>query len=100
MKPGTSDSSNHISCSTIESPVGNSGKFVGSTTKGGDQSSGSEEKYFAPLQGRLEAYGERWKVKTAHAVAFVPTATPVNPEWLEAMARQADLTVWQLDHER
>lgn len=58
------------------------------------------EKYFAPLQGRLEAYCLRWKMKVADAAAFVRTDTPVEPEWLDAMARDADVVVWQLDHER
>jgi prepilin signal peptidase PulO-like enzyme (type II secretory pathway) len=57
-------------------------------------------KYFAPLQGRLEAYCRRWKMKVADATAFVSTDSPVEPEWLDAMARDADVVVWQLDHER
>lgn len=68
-------------------------------TPGGDRLQW-QEKYFAPLQERLKAYCRRWKVKVPHAAAFVASDSPVEPEWLEAMARDADVVIWQLDHER
>jgi len=75
-------------------------RLIGIEDTPGDVRLQWHEKYFAPLQGRLEAYCSRWKVKVADAAAFVPRAGPVQPEWLEAMARDADLIVWQLDHEQ
>lgn len=68
-------------------------------TPGGDRLEW-QEKYLAPLQKRLKAYCRRWNVKVPDAAAFVATNPPIEPEWLDAMARDADVIVWGLDHER
>jgi hypothetical protein len=58
-----------------------------------------QAQYLAPLQSRLETYRHTWPATLPNKRSFVPADTPVRPEWLEEMAREADVIVWQLDHE-
>ncbi|MFN8630244.1 MAG: hypothetical protein U0838_07960 [Chloroflexota bacterium] len=51
------------------------------------------------LHRRLGDYAERWQVSLPDASTFVPLVPPVQPDWLEGMARDADAIAWQVDHE-
>jgi hypothetical protein len=55
--------------------------------------------YLKPLEDRRETYRGSWSAKLPDARSFVSPDSPVRPEWLEAIAREADVIVWQLDHE-
>jgi hypothetical protein len=51
------------------------------------------------LKGRSDDYAERWSVMLPDGGNYSPLVPPVQPDWLEAMARDADVVAWQLDHE-
>jgi hypothetical protein len=51
------------------------------------------------LNDRLNLYRAKWSVSDVNGSAYVPEQPQVGPTWLRAMVREADLVVWQLDHE-
>jgi hypothetical protein len=51
------------------------------------------------LNERLALYCAKWSVSAVDASKYVPEQPQVGPAWLRAMVREADLVVWQLDHE-
>ena len=51
------------------------------------------------LQRRRDDYAAKWMVQLADPATITSLTPPVTPDWLEAMARDADAMVWQLDHE-
>jgi hypothetical protein len=51
------------------------------------------------LHRRLGDYADRWQVVLPDASQFTPLVPPVEPDWLEAMAHDADAIAWQVDHE-
>jgi len=51
------------------------------------------------VQRRRDGYSKRWPVALPDPLDVPSAAAPVQPDWLEAMAREADLVAWQLDHE-
>jgi hypothetical protein len=51
------------------------------------------------LRRRLAEYVDRWSVVLPDSATFSSLVPPVDPDWLEAMAHDADVIAWQLDHE-
>ena len=51
------------------------------------------------LNERLAIYRAKWDEPAVDVAAYAPEVPDAGPAWLRAMVREADLVVWQLDHE-
>jgi len=51
------------------------------------------------LNGRPAVHRAKWGITPRDVSAYRPDQPDVGPVWLRAMVREADLIVWQMDHE-